>query len=193
MKMITTTERIQNGVLEYYKIMGPTLILLSSIFAYFIQPRSEVQDLEDNNLIDSIEEVSPLLRTVNDNLPAIIACVLTLPLALLAVFKAKSKYATQETSNNFIKFIEPVFPKNELVIKPSVTAKDKTITAKTLATWISSDKALLESGYLELQEPINKITIKGCFYDNDPLNLVLQRKGETIASHEINLIEIEEG
>ena len=98
--MITTTERIQNGVLEYYKTMGPTLVFLSSIFAYFIQPRSEVQDLEDNNLIDSIEEVSPLLRTVNDNLLAIITCALTLPLALLAVFKAKSKFATQETSLN---------------------------------------------------------------------------------------------
>ena len=70
-----------------------------------------------------------------------------------------------------------------------MTAKDKTITAKTLWT----DDALLKSGYLELQEPINKITIKGCFLNNNPLNLLLQRKGETIASHEINPIEIEEG
>ena len=92
--MITTSERIQNGVLEYYKTIGPTLVLLSWIFAYFIQPRSEVQDLEDNDLIDSIEDVSPLLRIVNDNLSAIIACVLTLPLALVAVFKVKSKFTT---------------------------------------------------------------------------------------------------
>ena len=74
-----------------------------------------------------------------------------------------------------------------------MTAKDKTITVKTLYTFNDSDNALLKSGYLELQEPINKITIKGCFARNDPLNLVLQRKGETIASHKINPIKIEEG
>ena len=189
MTIITTSERIQNGVFEFYKTMGPTLVLLSSIFVYFMQPRSEVQDLEDNYLIDNIEEVSPLLRYVNDNLPAMIGCVLTLPLALLAVFKAKSKFATQETS--LTQKLLPDAPQKESVIKPSVTAKDKTITVKTLHTL--SYSALLKSGYLELQEPINKITIKGCFLYNEPLNLVLQRKGETIASHKINPIKIEEG
>ena len=78
-------------MVEFYKTIGVTLILLSFIFTIFLAPRSSVQDLEDHKLIASIEEVSPLLRNVNDNLATIIGCILALPLLLLAKFKVKSR------------------------------------------------------------------------------------------------------
>ena len=47
----------------------------------------------------------------------------------------------------------------------------------------------MKSGYLELEEAINQITIQGCFYSGAPMKLVLERKGDTIAQHEIKPIE----
>ena len=149
-------------MLEFYKTIGVILILLSSIFTIFLEPRSSVQDLEDHNLIASIEEVNPLLKSVNDNLPTIIGCILALPLLLLATFKVKSKSGAEETS--LTEKLLPDAAQKESVIKPSVTAKDKSITVNTLYAGDSS--ALLESGYLELEEAINQITIQGCFADN---------------------------
>jgi len=153
-------------VLEFYKTIGVILILLSSIFTFFLEPRSSVQDLEDYNLIASIEEVNPLLRSVNENLPTIIGCILALPLFLLATFKVKSRSGAQETS--LTEKLLPDVAQKESVIKPSVTAKDKSITVKTLYT-NSSDKALLRSGYLELEEAINQITIQGCLKFSNPM------------------------
>ena len=146
-------------MLEFYKTIGVILILLSFIFTFFLEPRSSVQDLEDHNLIASIEKVNPLLKSVNDNLPTIIGCILALPLVLLATFKVKSRSGAEETS--LTQKLLPDAPQKESVIKPSVTAIDKSITVKTLRT--SRSHELLKSGYLELEEAINQITIQGCF------------------------------
>ena len=47
----------------------------------------------------------------------------------------------------------------------------------------------MESRYLELEEAINQITIQGCLKFSNPMKLVLERKGDTIAQHEIKPIE----
>ena len=123
-------------MLEFYKTIGVILILLSFIFTFFLEPRSSVQDLEDHNLIANIEEVNPLLKNVNDNLAIIIGCILALPLVVLAKFKVKSRSGAQETP--LTQKLLPDAPQKEPVIKPSVTAKDKSITIKTFNVEYSS-------------------------------------------------------
>jgi hypothetical protein len=81
-------------------------------------------------MIEDIDDLSPIIRTVNEYLPFIIGCMLILPLLVLAAFKFKSTSATAESS--LTQKLLPGEKQNDSVIKPTVTVKDKTITAKTI-------------------------------------------------------------
>lgn len=108
-KAYTLPERIQNGIYEMAKTIGTTLILFTLIFWYFLEPRSKVQDLENHDMIDSIDELYPTIRAFNNNMPVIIAGMFLIPSSIYAFLSLKNSFkkCSSKSSSNNQNVIEP--------------------------------------------------------------------------------------
>jgi len=84
---LTLPQRIANGVVEMSKTIGLNLFLFTLIFYINLEPRSEVQELEDAGLIDNISELEdsafPFVA-INNNMATIVATIFALPIIVYA-------------------------------------------------------------------------------------------------------------
>jgi len=84
----TLQQRILNGLVEMSKTIGLNLFLFTLIFYINLEPRSEVQELEDAGLIDNISELEdsafPFVA-IYDNMATIVATIFALPVIVYAI------------------------------------------------------------------------------------------------------------
>lgn len=63
------------------KTLGLNLTLFVIVFSIFLNPRESVQDLEQNTLVESIDDLHPAVIGINNYMVLIIGCLYILPLS----------------------------------------------------------------------------------------------------------------
>ena len=72
--------------------LGFNLISLIIVFSINLQPREKVQNLEDDDMIESINDLSLVVIVINNYMPYFLGSIIPLTLILLKIFKANSIY-----------------------------------------------------------------------------------------------------
>ena len=95
-KEFTQHERIYNGIKEWVTTLGLTLLIFTIMFAWFLDPRATVQEMEDHRLIANKDELYPAMVSINNNMLLIVVTFFALPLSCFCILKIKQHPARND-------------------------------------------------------------------------------------------------